>query len=103
MKRVPQGLFGKQQMMSDVEIRRAEIGEAKRRDDIPHAEKPYLRRSLHHDVGAFFPNSAILDEMAEIERRGRTAAESDDVDDLIAVGPCQTELVVGLVQPDEFA
>ena len=89
--------------MSDVEIGRSEIRQAKRRHNIPDAEKPDLRRSLYHDASSFFANPAVLDDVAEIEGRRRTTAEPHDVDDLIAVGPRQTELVIRFVQPYQFA
>src|SRR3954470_6013290 len=90
-------------MMSDVEIGRSEIRQAKRGDHIPHAEKSDLRRSLDNDVASLFSNPPVLDNVAEIKGRGRTTAEPDNVDDLIAVGPRQTELVVRFVQPYQFA
>src|SRR6476646_983283 len=90
-------------MMPDIEIGGSQTGESKRRHDIPHAQKTNLRCTLDHRPRVRLPNPSVLTPVTEIERRRRAAAEPDDVDRLIALRPGEAQLVVGLVQTNEFS
>ena len=95
--------LGQLQMMADIEQVVPEIAEAEGRNDIPHAEKPNPRLRLDHRLGAGPADAAVHEAMTEIERRGRTATESGDVDDRVARRPLLTEVIVGFVDAWQLA
>src|SRR5262249_44174830 len=71
---------------------------------VPHAEEPDLRVRLDDLLGPRLADAALLDDVAEVERRRRAAAEADDVDDVIVLlDPVGAERVVGLLQAPELA
>jgi hypothetical protein len=87
MKAIPDHRGRQRQVVADIEIGRTKVRQAKRRDDVPDAKKIDPRTGFD-DVAAVGPaNAVLLDAVAEIERGRGAAAESDDVDRLIAVRP----------------
>src|SRR5262245_25217356 len=91
------------QVVTEIEIREAEVRQAEGRHDVPDAQEANLRILVHDGRGSWLPNLAVLNHVAEVEGGGRTSAEPDDVDHVIAGRPLLAEVVVGLVQPRPFA
>ncbi len=91
--------------MKEIQRLVAEQREAERRDDVPHADETNLRIRLDDGVRARRLDPAGLDEIAEVDRRRRAAAEAGDVDDPIGLRgrPVLAEGFVRLVEARQLA
>src|SRR5207248_2999271 len=102
MKAVPEARLREREVVEQIEGDIAKKRQAEGPDHVPDAEKPDLRVRLRDVLGAGPANAARVNDVAEVERRRRAAAESDDVDDVVAGRPVVAQLLVGLVEPRQL-
>src|SRR4029453_8340786 len=85
-------------MVSDVQRDVSETCETEGTNDVPHANESNLGIRFDHVVSPRRADPSCLDHVAEVERRRRPAAETDDVDRAIAVRPVLAQPIVAFVE-----